>query len=67
VLDVLEAGAVAGPLVDGDIRTDIPLYRVDGEVIDETPDVTGWWRADLVSFLIGSTPRTTARQSPGGR
>ena len=55
VLDVLEAGEVAGPLLTGDIRTDIPLYRVyvDGELADETPDVTRWWRADLVSFLIG--------------
>ena len=55
VLDVLEAGAVAGPLLDGDIRTDIPLYRVyvDGELVDETPDVTRWWRDDLVGFLIG--------------
>jgi len=55
VLDVLEAGEVAGSLLTGDIRTDIPLYRVyvDGELVDETPDVTRWWPADLVSFLIG--------------
>jgi uncharacterized protein YcsI (UPF0317 family) len=60
VLDVLDAGAVAGPLLDGpdhdgDVRTDIPLYRVyvDGEQVAETPDVRDWWRADLVSFLIG--------------
>jgi uncharacterized protein YcsI (UPF0317 family) len=55
VLDVLDAGAVSGPLLDGDIRTDIPAYRVyvDGELAEETPDVTSWWRGDLVSFLIG--------------
>ncbi|MHA6786002.1 putative hydro-lyase [Pseudonocardia saturnea] len=55
VLDVLDAGAVAGPLLDGDVRTDIPLYRVyvDGEQVAETPDVRDWWRDDLVSFLIG--------------
>jgi uncharacterized protein YcsI (UPF0317 family) len=55
VLDVLDAGAVSGPLLDGDIRTDLPAYRVyvEGELIDETPDVTSWWREDLVSFLIG--------------
>jgi uncharacterized protein YcsI (UPF0317 family) len=52
---VLDAGAVSGPLLDGDIRTDIPAYRVyvDGELAEETPDVTSWWRGDLVSFLIG--------------
>ena len=55
VLDVLEAGAVSGPLLDGDVRTDVPAYRVyvDGELAEETPDVTAWWREDLVSFLIG--------------
>jgi uncharacterized protein YcsI (UPF0317 family) len=55
VLDVLDAGEVAGPLLDGDIRTDIPLYRVyvDGELATETADVSDWWRDDLVSFLIG--------------
>ncbi|MGH3357686.1 MAG: D-glutamate cyclase family protein, partial [Nocardioidaceae bacterium] len=55
VLDVLDAGDVTGPLLDGDIRTDIPRYRVyvDGELVDEPTDVTQWWRDDLVSFLIG--------------
>ncbi|HSE72352.1 MAG TPA: putative hydro-lyase [Nocardioidaceae bacterium] len=55
VLDVLDAGEVAGPLLDGDVRTDLPAYRVyvDGELVEETADVSGWWRADLVSFLIG--------------
>jgi uncharacterized protein YcsI (UPF0317 family) len=56
VLDVLEAGEVAGPLLDGgDIRTDIPRYRVyvDGEPAAEPTDVRDWWRDDLVSFLIG--------------
>jgi uncharacterized protein YcsI (UPF0317 family) len=55
VLDVLDAGEVAGPLLDGDVRTDLPAYRVfvDGELVEETPDVTGWWRPDLVSFLVG--------------
>lgn len=55
VLDVLEAGEVAGPLLDGDIRTDLPRYRVhvDGELADEPEDVRAWWRPDLVSFLIG--------------
>lgn len=55
VLDVLDAGAVAGPLLDGDIRSDIPLYRVyvDGELVEEPTDLHAWWRDDLVSFLLG--------------
>lgn len=56
VLDVLDAGDVTGPLLgDGDIRTDVPLYRVyeHGEMVAETIDVTSWWRPDMVSFLIG--------------
>jgi uncharacterized protein YcsI (UPF0317 family) len=55
VLDVLEPGAVAGPLADGDVRTDVPLYRVfvDGEPVAQTPDARRWWRDDLVAFLIG--------------
>lgn len=55
ILDVLDAGATAGPLLAGDIRTDLPAYRVyvDGELVAETPDVRPWWRADLVSFLVG--------------
>jgi uncharacterized protein YcsI (UPF0317 family) len=55
LLDVLDAGAVSGRLLDGDIRTDLPAYRVyvDGELAEETTDVTSWWRDDLVSFLIG--------------
>ena len=28
VLDVLDAGEVSGPILDGDVRTDIPAYRV---------------------------------------
>lgn len=56
VLGVLEPGETSGPLLpDGDIRTDAPLYRVyrDGVLETETPDITQWWRDDLVSFLIG--------------
>jgi uncharacterized protein YcsI (UPF0317 family) len=41
--------------LDLDIRTDLPGYRVwqDGELVEETADVTKWWREDLVSFVIG--------------
>lgn len=55
VLDVLEPGAVSGPLLDGDVRTDLPRYRVhvDGELVAEPDRVTDWWREDLVSFLLG--------------
>ncbi len=40
---------------DLDIRTDLPAYRVwqDGRVVDETNDVTKWWRDDLVAFVLG--------------
>ena len=55
VLDVLEPGAVAGPLAEGDVRTDAPRYRVwvDGELAAEPTDVRHVWRDDLVTFLIG--------------
>lgn len=55
VLDVLDAGEVSGPLLDGDIRTDIPQYRVfrDGHLVDEVNDAREVWRDDLVTFIIG--------------
>jgi uncharacterized protein YcsI (UPF0317 family) len=55
VLDVLEPGEFGGPLLAGDVRTDLPLYRVyrHGELVDEVPDATAAWRADLVAFLVG--------------
>ncbi|GAB3692758.1 putative hydro-lyase [Corynebacterium nasicanis] len=56
LLGVLEAGEVSSPLLaGGDIRTDIPSYRLfrDGELVDEAPVATDWWREDLVAFLIG--------------
>ena len=41
--------------VDLDIRTDLPGYRVweDGELVEETNDISNWWRNDLVAFVIG--------------
>src|SRR6202521_6120303 len=41
--------------LDLDIRTDLPGYRVwkDGELVEETADVSRWWREDLVAFVIG--------------
>lgn len=55
VLDVFEPGEVSGALLDGDIRTDVPAYRVyeRGRLVEEPTDVTHWWREDLVTFLIG--------------
>ncbi|GAA1387717.1 putative hydro-lyase [Pseudonocardia kongjuensis] len=55
VLDVLEPGDLAGALFDGDIRTDLPGYRVyvDGELTEQPTDVREHWRDDLVAFLIG--------------
>lgn len=56
VLGVLEAGQTSSALLpDGDIRTDIPAYRVweYGELTEESTDVTAQWRDDMVAFLIG--------------
>lgn len=38
-----------------DIRSDVPSYRVfrEGKLVEETPDITGQWRQDFVSFVIG--------------
>lgn len=55
VLDVSEPGATATPMFDGDLRSDLPAYRVyvDGEAAKEVDDVRDQWRDDLVAFLIG--------------
>ncbi|MEU3017372.1 MULTISPECIES: putative hydro-lyase [unclassified Nocardiopsis] len=55
VLDVTEPGEVSASIFDGDLRTDLPAYRVyrDGAFTEERTDVTDLWRDDLVSFLIG--------------
>lgn len=56
LLDVTEPGSPRTELApEADLRTDLPLYRVwrDGQLAEEVPDVTGLWRDDLVSFLIG--------------
>lgn len=68
VLDVLEAGQVSGPLLDGDVRTDLPAYRVyvDGELAEEVTDVRPWWREDLVSFLVGCSFTFEAALVEGG-
>ena len=55
VLDVGEPGEVSTPIFDGDLRTDLPAYRVyeQGELVAEVQDVREHWRPDLVAFLIG--------------
>lgn len=55
VLDVGEVGATSLPLFGGDLRTDLPAYRVyvDGQLADEPDEVTDRWRDDLVAFLFG--------------
>ena len=56
VLDVTEPGCPVTSLAPGaDLRTDLPAYRVweNGELAAETGDVSGYWRDDLVAFLIG--------------
>jgi uncharacterized protein YcsI (UPF0317 family) len=56
VLDVTEPGnPVSAMAPQADLRTDLPAYRVweHGTCVAETGDVTGYWRDDLVAFLIG--------------
>jgi uncharacterized protein YcsI (UPF0317 family) len=57
LLDVTEPGNPEPRLVapGADLRTDLPCYRVyrDGELVEEPMDLRGWWRDDLVAFLIG--------------
>jgi uncharacterized protein YcsI (UPF0317 family) len=56
VLDVTEPGRPVTLLApDADLRTDLPAYRVweHGECVSETADVTRFWRAGLVGFLLG--------------
>lgn len=56
LLGVLEPGQLASPLLSGgDLRTDIPSYRVfsQGSLIDEPSDATAYWTDNTVAFLIG--------------
>ncbi|HEV3446119.1 MAG TPA: putative hydro-lyase [Gemmataceae bacterium] len=57
LLDVTEPGNPEPRLVapGADLRTDLPCYRVyrNGELVEEPTDLHGWWRDDLVAFLIG--------------
>ena len=56
LLGVLEPGQVSSPLLSGgDIRMDIPSYRVfsHGSLIDEPTDATAYWTENTVAFVIG--------------
>jgi uncharacterized protein YcsI (UPF0317 family) len=57
LLDVTEPGSAEPTLVapGSDLRTDLPRYRVyrKGTLVDEPTDLGGWWRDDLVGFLLG--------------
>lgn len=56
IVGVLEAGEYSSELLPGgDIRTDIPSYRIfkDGELVDPVEDAIAYWDDDMVGFLIG--------------
>jgi len=56
ILGVLDAGETSGPLlVDGDIRSDVGRYRVyeNGVLVAEPTGLEEWWRADLMTFIVG--------------
>jgi len=55
LLHVLEEGEAVLPGGGGDVRTDVPQYRVfrDGQLQETLPDISSLWRADLVTFVIG--------------
>lgn len=57
LIEVLEPGqhepTLSAP--GSDIRTDLPGYRIyrNGVLEHEVPDITEFWRDDLVSYLLG--------------
>ena len=57
LLDVTEPGdpEPKGVAPGADLRTDLPAYRVwrDGELVEQTHDITRHWGDDLVGFVIG--------------
>ncbi|MFS0763594.1 putative hydro-lyase [Peribacillus phoenicis] len=57
LLDVTEIGSPIPAFAanTGDIRTDIPKYRVYkyGELVEEVTDISNYWEDDMVGFLIG--------------
>jgi uncharacterized protein YcsI (UPF0317 family) len=57
ILEVTDPGNPEARLVapGSDLRTDLPAYRIweHGECVAEAPDISAWWRDDLVAFLLG--------------
>lgn len=55
LLEVTDPGRSDAPLFAGDLRGDLPAYRVyeHGELTAEPSDVREMWREDLVAFLFG--------------
>ena len=57
ILEVLDPGdpRVNDIAPGANICTDLPMYRIfkNGKLSEEREDITGYWRDDLVSFLIG--------------
>lgn len=57
LLEVTEIGSPvpARTAPGADLRTDLPRYRVyqGGQLVEEPTEITGWWRDDLVAFLLG--------------
>ncbi|GLY77908.1 putative hydro-lyase [Actinoallomurus iriomotensis] len=56
LLEVTDPGDPhAREIATADLRTDLPAYRVyeHGRLVAEVPDVTEYWRDDLVALLLG--------------
>ncbi len=56
LVEVLDAGSYTPRCASGgDIRTDLPGYRVyeNGVLTQERDDIAGLWRDDLVTFVLG--------------
>lgn len=55
LLDVFDAGAYSSQKFQGDLRQDLPQYRIyrNGELAAEQGNVIDEWREDLVAFLFG--------------
>src|SRR5438270_11447151 len=57
LLDVTESGSAEPARVapGADVRTDLPCYCVyqNGELVDQPFNLLGWWRDDLLAFVLG--------------
>jgi uncharacterized protein YcsI (UPF0317 family) len=57
LLEVTDPGSAEPRLTapGADLRTDLPAYRIygRGQLVEEPQDLSRWWRADLVTFLLG--------------